>query len=139
MQTGHPETLRVIAVIRGGQIGEEIRLHEKFRSDRLRGEWFNRSRPLMEFISSLEVPLEPPPKETIQESGRRYSDLKRKCNARVSGGNLRIARARRLLNDKMPIGEIAKEVGLSIKGLCRLRDDPSLGWLKELNGSCIRW
>lgn len=56
IQTHCPNDVKILGVIPGG-IGEEHRLHEKFKSTRKRGEWFSMSPELMEFIATNAKPI----------------------------------------------------------------------------------
>lgn len=49
MQRVSPARLVILRVKQGGRIAER-KYHERFAADRLHGEWFKRSEPLMEVI-----------------------------------------------------------------------------------------
>jgi hypothetical protein len=51
LRTGSSKPLRTLLVIPGTQY-DERELHRRFAADRLRGEWFKRSKLIMEFINS---------------------------------------------------------------------------------------
>lgn len=52
MQIGSPVPLKILATIPGSQ-PEERRVHKRFKGIRIRGEWFDPSPELLEFIGSL--------------------------------------------------------------------------------------
>lgn len=139
VQQGNPERLRVLAIIRDGDRKEEKKIHEKFSSCRLAGEWFERTEPLMDFISTLDITLDDPTL-TRSENFKVYVEKKEHAiarkMARKKSGLLRMANARNLLTTSaLSVADVARQVGLSIRSVCRLRDDPKLNWLAEL-GSC---
>lgn len=53
LQTGCPEPLQLLAVMRGGR-AEEAEVHRLFDYLRIHGEWFRAEPELMRFIASLE-------------------------------------------------------------------------------------
>lgn len=57
LQTSNPETLSILGILFGKE-GIERRIHEQFSDLRLKGEWFKREVPLIEFISKNTVPVE---------------------------------------------------------------------------------
>lgn len=60
VQTGHPDLLRVLAVV-SGELDEEKRLHLRFRKSRLKGEWFKPTPDLLAHIAAA----------TLAEAGRK--------------------------------------------------------------------
>jgi len=56
LQCSNHEELFVVALIPGAGREEEQELHERFRGDWLRGEWFQRSKNLITYIKSLPEP-----------------------------------------------------------------------------------
>jgi hypothetical protein len=54
LQTSHPEPLRILGIM-GGDCEAERSLHRRFAKDHLRGEWFNPSPELLNFIESNTV------------------------------------------------------------------------------------
>jgi hypothetical protein len=52
LQTAHPDKLVLLGAVGGGR-GEELRLHRKFSSLRLMGEWFRPDGELLEYIASV--------------------------------------------------------------------------------------
>lgn len=59
LQTGNPEELHVIAAVRGGP-ELEARLHGRFATSHLRGEWFNPTQELVAFIEGIRLSHEQP-------------------------------------------------------------------------------
>jgi len=57
LQVGNPFRLQLIGAIQGGR-AEEIRLHERFKSDRLEGEWFKPSAALLALAIAAKPPTE---------------------------------------------------------------------------------
>lgn len=52
LQTGAPDTYQMLAIMPGGK-DEEMELHARFAPDRIRGEWFHKSRELAGFIKEV--------------------------------------------------------------------------------------
>lgn len=52
LQVGSPSALRLIGSIPGG-IAEERALHARFSADRVRGEWFSPSAPLLDYLAGV--------------------------------------------------------------------------------------
>lgn len=58
LQTGSPETLYLVGVVKGWGAKEESRIHSAFESYRLRGEWFRADTELLKFIRNNAHPLD---------------------------------------------------------------------------------
>ena len=52
-QSCSPDTLKLLKVIHATK-GDEAQLHQQFAKDRVHGEWFYPSQPLLKFIESLD-------------------------------------------------------------------------------------
>jgi hypothetical protein len=52
LQTGAPYELRLLFAV-PGNYAEEGAIHKAFAADRLKGEWFKRSRRLMHFLAAI--------------------------------------------------------------------------------------
>ena len=53
LQLNSPDTLKLLKGINAGR-GDEAQLHQQFAKDRVHGEWFYPSQPLLKFIESLD-------------------------------------------------------------------------------------
>jgi hypothetical protein len=82
IQIGYPFELKVLAQFAGGE-KEEAAIHELFREQRLRGEWFKRSKRLRHFVdmvncgvsvSLIIARLDPSNKTRAGEMYRNYQD-----------------------------------------------------------------
>lgn len=58
LATANPSELWIITTIPGTQADERT-LHQQFREDRVKGEWFRASEPLLQFIESVTPSNEP--------------------------------------------------------------------------------
>jgi hypothetical protein len=54
LQTGHPEVLRLRAIM-PGSAADEAALHQRFSGTRIRGEWFEPCQSIMEIIAQYPV------------------------------------------------------------------------------------
>jgi hypothetical protein len=54
IQTGYPYPLEILLVIEGTRDLEQ-EMHRALRAYRLRGEWFKRGKPLLDFIRTMEA------------------------------------------------------------------------------------
>lgn len=54
MQTGNPNQLILLHITRGGKNLED-QIHEEFKEDHYRGEWFKPSKRILEFIESTKM------------------------------------------------------------------------------------
>lgn len=52
LQTGNPQPLRLLGFFAGGRAAERL-LHDRFRTDHIRGEWFAPSEELLALVASL--------------------------------------------------------------------------------------
>ena len=125
IQTSAPVRLRLLAVIDGG-VREERELHDRFRKDRIHGEWFHPSPPLIEHIAGIE-----PGKSVRVSVGKRIrrrhsgSIYQRTCDGRwvatVSLGYQGEKRVR-----KCVYGIRRSEVESKLRAMMRQKEKPTL-------------